>query len=160
MRKAIEYASIPTLKTRIRGEVISPGEEHYHEARRVWNGRIDKYPSLIVCCVDITDVLTTLEFARRWDIAVAVRSGGHSMVGYSVTDGGIVIDLSRMKSMWVDPVRRIAQAQAGLTLGEFVRQAQAIGLATTTDRLGNRHWGADTGWRHWLVNGEIRDDHR
>ena len=151
MHKAVEYSTIPELKTRIRGEVISPGEEHYHEARRVWNGRIDRYPSLIVRCVDITDVLTTIEFARRWDVAVAVRSGGHSMVGYSVTDGGIVIDLSPMKGMWVDPVKRIAQAQAGLTLGEFVRQTQAIGLATTTGTvsgtgIGGLTLGGGIGW--------------
>jgi FAD/FMN-containing dehydrogenase len=151
MHKAIEYSAIPKLKTRIRGEVIGPGDEHYHEARRVWNGRIDKYPSMIVRCVDITDVLTTIEFARRWDMAVAVRSGGHSMVGYSVTDGGIVIDLSPMKGMWVDPVKGIAQAQAGLTLGEFVRQAQAFGLATTTGTvsgtgIGGLTLGGGIGW--------------
>ncbi len=151
MHKAIEYSAVPKLKTRIRGEVISPGDEHYHEARRVWNGRIDKYPSMIVRCVDITDVLTTIEFARRWDIAVAVRSGGHSMVGYSVSDGGIVIDLSPMKGMWVDPVKGIAQVQAGLTLGEFVRQAQAFGLATTTGTvsgtgIGGLTLGGGIGW--------------
>jgi FAD/FMN-containing dehydrogenase len=151
MHKAIDYSAIPKLKTRIRGAVISPGDEHYHEARRVWNGRIDKYPSLIVRCVDITDVLTTIEFARQWDMAVAVRSGGHSMVGNSVSDGGIVIDLSRMKGMWVDPVKSRAQAQAGLTLGEFVRQAQAFGLATTTGTvsgtgLGGLTLGGGIGW--------------
>ena len=151
MHQAIEYSSIPKLKPRIRGEVISPREEHYHEARRVWNGRIDKYPSLIVRCVDITDVLTTIEFARRFDMAVAVRSGGHSMVGYSVIDGGIVIDLSRMKGIWVDPIEGIAQAQTGLTLGEFVRKTQFYGLATTTGTvsgtgIGGLTLGGGIGW--------------
>ena len=151
MHQAIEYSSIPKLKTRIRGEVIGPHEEHYHEARRVWNGRIDKYPSLIVRCVDITDVLTTIEFARRCDMEVAVRSGGHSMVGYSVIDGGIVIDLSRMKSIWVNPIKGIAQAQAGLTLGEFVRKTQFHGLATTTGTvsgtgIGGLTLGGGIGW--------------
>lgn len=151
MYKAIDYSAIPMLKTRIRGEVISPGEEQYHKARRVWNGRIDKYPALIVRCVDITDVLTAIDFARSRDMAVAVRSGGHSMVGYSVTDGGIVIDLSRMKGMWIDPVKGIAQVQAGLTLGEFVRQAQVFGLATTTGTVsgtgvGGLTLGGGIGW--------------
>ena len=151
MYKAIDFSAIPTLRTHIRGEVISPGEDHYHEARRVWNGRIDKYPSLIVRCVDITDVLIAIEFARSRDMAVAVRSGGHSMVGYSVTDGGIVIDLSRLKGLWVDPVKRIAQAQAGLTLGEFVRQTQVFGLATTTGTVsgtgvGGLTLGGGIGW--------------
>jgi FAD/FMN-containing dehydrogenase len=132
MHKAIEYSAISKLKARLRGEVISPGDEHYHQARRVWNGRIDKYPALIVRCVNITDVLAAIEFARRHDMAVAVRSGGHSMVGHSVCNGGLVIDLSLMKGLWIDPVKGIAQAQAGLTLGEFVRETQVFGLATTT----------------------------
>jgi FAD binding domain/Berberine and berberine like len=150
---AISYAPIPTLRTRIRGEVISPGDEQYHEARRVWNGRIDKYPSLIVRCVDITDVLTAIEFARHWDMAVAVRSGGHSMVGHSVSDGSIVIDISRMKGMWIDPVKRIAQVQAGLTLGEFVHQSQAVGLATTTGTVAGTGMGGLTlgGGIGWLM---------
>ncbi len=77
MSKTLEYSIIPTLKTRLRGEVILQHDELYDEARRIWDGRIDKYPFMIVRCMDVTDVLTTLEFARNWNIAVAVRSGGH-----------------------------------------------------------------------------------
>lgn len=116
MSKTLEYSTIPTLKTRLRGEVIFKDDELYNEARRVWNGRIDKYPFMIVRCLDVTDVLTALEIAHDWNMTVAVRSGGHSMVGYSVSDGGIVIDLSHMKNIWVDPIKRVAQVQAGLTL--------------------------------------------
>src|SRR5215472_1334015 len=114
------------LQARVRGEVICPRDERYDPARRVWNGRIDRYPALIVRCADLTDVLASLEFAQREDLAVAVRSGGHSMVGHSVCDGGLVIDLSPMQGIWVDPVRRIVQVQAGVTLGEFVRALQAF----------------------------------
>lgn len=151
MSKTLEYSTIPTLKTRLRGEVIFKDDELYNEARRVWNGRIDKYPFMIVRCLDVTDVLRTLEIGHDWNMPVAVRSGGHSMVGYSVTNGGIVIDLSRMKDIWVDPIKRVAQVQAGLTLGEFVRQTQAYGLATTTGTVsgtgvGGLTLGGGIGW--------------
>ena len=151
MNKTLEYSIIPTLKTRLRGDVILQHDELYNEARRVWNGRIDKYPFMIVRCLDVTDVLAAIEFAHDWDMTVAVRSGGHSMVGYSVSDGGIVIDLSRMKGMWVDPVKSVVQVQAGLTLGEFVRQTQVYGLATTTGTVsgtgvGGLTLGGGIGW--------------
>jgi FAD/FMN-containing dehydrogenase len=128
----LKDTSFQNLKARLNGEVISPGDECYEQARRVWNGRVDKYPSLIVRCVDITDVLTSIELARHQDMAVTVRSGGHSLAGHSVCNGGLVIDLSRMKGLWIDPVKGIAHAQAGLTLGEFVSQTQLYNLATTT----------------------------
>ena len=151
MQKTINNISFQHLQARVRGEVICPHDEHYDPARRVWNGRIDRYPTLIVRCADLTDVLASLEFARREDLAVAVRSGGHSMVGHSVCDGGLVIDLSQMRGIWVDPVRRVAQAQAGLTLGEFVCALQTFGLATTTGTvagtgIGGLTLGGGIGW--------------
>ncbi len=151
MQKTIKNISFQHLQARLRGEVICPRDEHYDSARRVWNGRIDRYPALIVRCVDLTDVLASLEFARREDLAVAVRSGGHSMVGHSVCDGGLVIDLSHMQGIWVDPVRRIVQVQAGITLGEFVRALQTFGLATTTGTvagtgIGGLTLGGGIGW--------------
>jgi FAD/FMN-containing dehydrogenase len=151
MSKTLELSIMPSLKTRLRGQAILQQDELYDEARRVWNGRIDKYPFMIVRCLDVTDVLAAIEFAKDWNMPVAVRSGGHSMVGYSVLDGGIVIDLSRMKGMWIDPVKRVAEVQAGLTLGEFVRQTQAYGLATTTGTVagtgvGGLTLGGGIGW--------------
>ena len=151
MSKTLEYSTNSRLKSRLRGEVILKDDELYDKARRVWNGRIDKYPFMIVRCLDITDVLLAIEFARDWDMTVAVRSGGHSMVGYSVSDGGIVIDLSRMNGLWVDPIKRVARVQAGLTLGEFVRQTQSYGLTTTTGTVsgtgvGGLTLGGGIGW--------------
>jgi FAD/FMN-containing dehydrogenase len=151
MNKTLEYSIIPMVKTRLRGDVIFQHDELYNEARSVWNGRIDKYPFMIARCLDVTDVLTAIEFARDWNMPVAVRSGGHSMVGYSVSDGGIVIDLSQMKGIWIDPIKRVAQVQAGLTLGEFVRQTQDYGLATTTGTVsgtgvGGLTLGGGIGW--------------
>lgn len=113
-------------------ELILPGDDGYEHARRVWNGRIDKYPALICRCADRSDVIRAVEFAHQHVLPVAVRSGGHSFVGDSVCDGGIVIDLSRMKGIRIDPVKRTARAEAGLTLGEFVRATEAFGLLTTT----------------------------
>lgn len=116
----------------LHGELILPGDEDYDRARRVWNGRIDKYPALICRCADRSDVIRAVGFAHQHALPVAVRSGGHSFSGNSVCDGGIVIDLSHMKGIRVDPVKRTARAEAGLTLGEFVRSTEAFGLATTT----------------------------
>lgn len=132
MQKAITGKSIQHLKARLQGELIVRSDEQYEQARRVWNGRIDKYPALIVQCADLMDVLIALELGRQEDMPIAVRGGGHSLVGHSVSDGGMVIDLSRMKKIWINPATRIAHVQAGLRLGEFVRETQRWGLATTT----------------------------
>ncbi len=127
---AINADALQHFKERLHGELIGPSDEGYESARRVWNGMIDKYPALIVCCTDVSDVVTAVQFARCQDLPVAVRGGGHSFSGNGTCDGGLVIDLSRMKRVQVDPVKRIAWAQAGLTIGEFVRETQAFGLAT------------------------------
>ncbi|TME12536.1 MAG: FAD-binding oxidoreductase [Chloroflexi bacterium] len=136
----LQYALHPTvlqdLKADLRGELLCPNESGYDAARKVWNGMIDKYPALIIRCVDVVDVVTTVQFARDHHLSVSVRSGGHSVSGSSVCDGGMVIDLSRMKGIWVDPAKQTAWAGAGLRLGEFVQATQAYGLATTTGTVG------------------------
>jgi len=136
----LEYALRPAimqgLKAHLCGELICPNDRRYDTSRKVWNGMIDKYPAAIVRCADVVDVVTTVQFARAHHLLVAVRSGGHSISGSSVCDGGIVIDLSCMKDIWVDPEKKTAWAQAGLTLGEFVQATQAYGLATTTGTVG------------------------
>jgi len=128
---AINADALQHFKERLHGELIGPGDDGYESARRVWNGMIDKYPALIARCTSVSDVVRTVQFARRQDLPIAVRGGGHSYAGNSTCDGGIVIDLSRMKRVQVDPLKRTAWVQAGLTLGEFVRETQAFGLATT-----------------------------
>ncbi|TRC76112.1 FAD-binding oxidoreductase [Mesorhizobium sp. WSM4307] len=121
----------PTPRPRLKGNVILEGNAGYDEARKVWNGAIDKKPAMIAYCADAQDVVEAVTFARSSALPVAVRSGGHNVAGLSVCDGGMVIDLSRMKRIDVDPVRRTARAEAGLDLGEFDRATQAHGLATT-----------------------------
>src|SRR6266487_385072 len=124
------------LKASLRGELICPNDRGYNASRKVWNGMIDTYPALIVRCADVVDVVHAVQFARDSHLLVAVRGGGHSVSGSSVCDGGMVIDLSRMKGIWIDPEQKTAWAQAGLTLGEFVQATQAYGLATTTGTVG------------------------
>ncbi|MFK4626138.1 FAD-binding oxidoreductase [Bradyrhizobium diazoefficiens] len=116
---------------RLKGNVVLEGSVDYDEARKVRNGAIDKRPAMIAYCAGAEDVARAVAFARSHRICIAVRSGGHNVAGLSVCDGGMVIDLSHMKRIEVDPVRRIARAEAGLNLGEFDRATQEHGLATT-----------------------------
>lgn len=119
------------FKPRFSGAVALPGDPGYDDARRVWNGMVDKRPAMILYCAAAKDVIEAVNFARSQHLPVAVRSGGHNVAGSSVCDGGIVIDLSRLKGVAVDPVRRTARAEAGLLLGEFDAATLAHGLATT-----------------------------
>lgn len=114
-------AAIEKLRQGLRGDLIMPGNTVYDEARRVWNGAIDRRPALIAYCVDANDVIQAVMFARTHNCPVAVRSGGHNVAGLSVCDAGIVIDLSRMKRIAVDPISRVAHAESGLSLGEIGR---------------------------------------
>src|SRR5690348_2473713 len=99
------------------GELLLPGHPEYDSARRVWNGVIDRYPAMIVRCMGAADVSKALRFARRQGLQVAVRGGGHGTAGYAMADGGLVIDLSCMKKIVVDPLALTALAEPGLTLG-------------------------------------------
>jgi FAD/FMN-containing dehydrogenase len=130
-RPLINPPDIAALRRTIQGELVLPDDPGYAGARKVWNGMIDRTPAAIVYCASTDDVVAAVNFARTQNLAVAVRAGGHNIAGASVCDGGIVIDVSRMKQIEVDPVRRVARAQAGLNLGEFDTATQAHGLATT-----------------------------
>jgi hypothetical protein len=122
---------IEELRTRFRGALLQPGEEGYDEARRVWNGAIDRRPALIARCAGADDVVEAIRFARERDLVVSVRGGGHSVAGHAVCDDGVMIDLSLMKAVRVDPERRTARAAGGLLWSELDRATQRHGLATT-----------------------------
>jgi FAD/FMN-containing dehydrogenase len=124
-----------TLETGFRGAVIRPGDDGYDSARRVWNGIHDKRPALIARCTGVADVLHALRVAREHGLEVAVRSGGHSVAGHGTCDGGMVLDLSPMKGMWIDPEARTLRAQSGLTWGELYRETEAFGLTTAGGTL-------------------------
>ncbi len=130
---AAEMASLPIadLRPRFRGALLRPGEEGYDEARRVWNGAIDRYPALIARCAGADDVVEAVRFAREHDVLVSVRGGGHSIAGHAVCDGGLMIDLSLMKAVRVTPATRTARAAGGLLWSELDRATQPHGLATT-----------------------------
>lgn len=124
-------ATIAKLAARLKGDLLSAEHPAYDSSRRVWNGMIDKRPALVARCTGAADVVECVRFAREHELLVSVRGGGHNYAGKSVCDGGLMIDLSPMKGIRVDPTRRIAQAQPGLRLGEFDHETQAFGLATT-----------------------------
>lgn len=128
---ALQAHDIGVLRRTIRGEVIVPGDVAYDQARKVWNGMVDRHPGAVVFCVGPDDVVAAVNFARSRSLLVAVRAGGHNIGGASVCQDGLVIDLSRMKQIEVDPIKRTARAEAGLNLGEFDAATQALGLATT-----------------------------
>ena len=127
----IAEGSIAELAQALRGQLIRPGDPGYDEARTIWNGAHDRRPALIVRCAGVSDVIRAVEFARSEQLLVAVRGGSHSIPGFSTCDGGIVIDVSPMKGVNVDPRARTATAQTGLTWSEFDHETQAFGLATT-----------------------------
>jgi FAD/FMN-containing dehydrogenase len=112
-----------------RGEVFTPGDEGYDAARALWNGMIDKRPRAILRCAGVADVIDAVHFAREQRLPVAVRGGGHGVAGNALRDDAVVVDLSRMKGIRVDPAARTARAEAGVTLGELDRETQAFGLA-------------------------------
>ena len=135
---------IDELRTRFRGALLQPGEEGYDEARRVWNGEIDRRPALIARCAGADDVVEAIRFARERDFAVSVRGGGHSVAGHAVCDDGVMIDLSLMKAVSVDPGRRTARAAGGLLWSELDRATQRHGLATTGGIIGHTGIGGLT----------------
>jgi FAD/FMN-containing dehydrogenase len=121
---------VERLRAGVRGTVILPADPGYDTARRIWNGAIDRRPACIARCTGVADVVAAVGFARERDLPVAVRAGGHGVGGHALCDGGVVIDLSPMKGIRVDPVARTARAEAGVLWGELDRETQLHGLAT------------------------------
>src|SRR5689334_13646908 len=110
-------SAIDDLSARMRGALLRPGEPGFDEARVLWNAMIDRYPALIAQCAGVADVLDALALARDNDLTVAVRAGGHNVAGTALCDGGLVIDLTRMKGIRVDPATRRARVDGGVTWG-------------------------------------------
>ncbi len=130
-------AAVEGLRGSIRGELILSGNAGYETARQVWNGNIDRRPALIVRCAGAADVQRSVEFARTHELLLSLRCGGHSAPGYGTNDGGMVIDMSPMKGIRVDPGSRTARAQGGVLWRDFDHETQAFGLATTGGTVSN-----------------------
>ena len=126
----IERAVVRELEASLRGQLLLPTSDGYDEARTGWNAMIDKHPALIVRCRDVSDVTNAVNLAREYQLLTAVRGGGHSAAGKSVCEGGIMIDMSPMQGVSVDPDARSARIEAGLLLASLDQATQAYGLAT------------------------------
>ena len=142
--------ALASLKQAVRGRVATSGDD-YEQARTLWNGMIDRRPAVVVRCAGAADVRQAIKFARENDLALAVRGGGHNIAGDAVVEGGLQIDLSLMKSVRIDPARRVARVEPGATLGDFDREAQAFGLATplginSTTGVAGLTLGGGFGW--------------
>ena len=141
--------ALEEFKSSLQGYLLRPGDTAYDEARKLWNGMFDRRPAVIVRCAAAADVYGAVKVARRDGLRVAVRGGGHSFPGHSVCDDGLVIDLSCMKAIRVDPGARTARAQAGVRWIEFDHETQAFGLATTGGTV------SDTGIAGLTVGGGL-----
>jgi FAD/FMN-containing dehydrogenase len=147
----VSEPAVQNFRSSLRGQSFCPGEQGYDAARTVPNAMINRRPATVARCAGPADVIACVRFAREHDVLVSVRGGGHSVAGKSVCDGGLMIDLSAMKGIRVDPIRRTVRAEAGLTLGEFDRETQAFGLATTlgtVSKTGISGLTLGAGWGH------------
>ncbi|WP_336359924.1 FAD-binding oxidoreductase [Haladaptatus sp. ZSTT2] len=147
----IDESAIETLAMEFRGELIRPGDPTYDEARTIWNAAIDKHPGLIARCAGVADVIAAVNFAREQDILVAVKGAGHNIAGNALCDDGLVIDLSGMNAVRIDPEAKTARVEPGATLGDFDHEAQAFGLATplginSTTGVAGLTLGGGFGW--------------
>ena len=129
-QEIVDDAAVEQLRFMFRGDLIRPGDSDYEQARRVGNGLIDRKPALIMRCTGTADVQAAVNFTRDRGLPLAVRGGAHSVAGFSTVDDGVVIDLSRMRGVRVDPATATARAQGGATWGDFDRETQVFGLAT------------------------------
>jgi FAD/FMN-containing dehydrogenase len=128
---SLKDSVVEAFQASLRGMLLRPGGAGYDEARTIHNGMIDRRPALIARCAGVADVVTAVRFARAHELLVSVRGGGHGMPGYAVCDGGLMIDLSGMTGVHVDPAHQTVRAEGGVTWGAFDHETQAFGLATT-----------------------------
>ncbi len=149
--RTLPMEAVTALRAKLRGVVALPGEEGYDAARTIWNATIDRHPAIVARCLGAADVIQALKFARDENLLVAIRSGGHNIAGNAVCDDGLLIDLSLMRSVRIDPTSRTAHVQPGAILSDFDREAQAFGLVTplginSTTGVAGLTLGGGFGW--------------
>lgn len=133
----LDRDTLDDFKARLRGSLLSPGDAGYDEARSLWNAMIDRRPALIVRCLGVADVVTCVNFARERGLTLSIKGGGHNISGLAVCDGGLMLDLTLMRGVWVDPITRTARAQAGCLLGDVDRETQVHDLAAVLGFVSN-----------------------
>jgi FAD/FMN-containing dehydrogenase len=133
----LEQKALDDLKARLRGELLLPGEPAYDDARSVWNAMIDRRPAMAIRCRGTGDIVTAVGCARDNGLALSVKGGGHNIAGLAVCDGGLMLDMSYARGVWVDPTARTARVQAGCLLGDVDRETQLYGLAATLGFVSN-----------------------
>lgn len=126
----LKQDALDGLKSRLRGSLLTAGDPGYEDSRTVWNAMIDRRPALVVRCLGSGDVIACVEFARANDLLLCIKGGGHNIAGLATADGALMLDMSLMRGVWVDPQRRVVRAQAGCLLGDVDRETQLHGLAT------------------------------
>ena len=129
VQDALGDATIAALRSRLRGSLLRPGDPGYDDARSVWNAMIDRRPALVIRCLGVGDVVGAVEFVREHGLALTIKGGGHNISGLAVADGAVMLDMSLMRGVRVDPAARLAWAQAGCLLGDVDRETQLHGLA-------------------------------
>jgi len=161
----LNQEKVDSWRVQLRGPAFLPGDTRYDESRTVWNGMIDRRPSIVVRCLGIADVITCVKFARDNDILLCIKGGGHNIAGLASADGALMLDMSLMRGVWVNTQNKTAHAQAGCLLGDVDRETQVhelaavLGFVSLTGIAGltlgggfgylTRRWGwtADTfGW--------------
>ena len=125
----LDATLVQGLRAGLRGPVLVAGDPGYDETRAIWNAMIDRRPALIARCIGVSDVLACVRFAREHSLPLSMRGGGHNIAGLAVAEGGLMLDLSLMRGVWVDPAARVARAQGGCLLGDVDRETQLHGLA-------------------------------
>ena len=125
----LDQDALDALRLRLRGPVALPGDGSYEESRTVWNEMIGRRPAVVVRCLGVADVIACVQFARERDLLLCIKGGGHNIAGLATADGALMLDMSLMRSVWVDPKGRVAHAQAGCLLGDVDRETQVHGLA-------------------------------
>lgn len=164
MATTIEDTTLDAFDDQLHGDVLRRGMEGYDEARSVWNAMIDKYPAAIARCTGAADVIAAVKFARDLDLQLAVHGGGHNVAGKAVCDDGLMIDLSPMNHVRVDPDAKVARAGGGATWGDFDHETQSFGLATTggivsTTGVAGVTLGGGLGWlarKYGLTHDNLR----
>ena len=133
----IDPKALSELKPRLRGPLLLPGTPPFDEARSIWNAMIDRHPALIVRCIGVADVVACVNFAREHGLSLSIKGGGHNISGLAVSNGGMMLDMSLMRGVWVDPTARVARAQPGCLLGDVDRETQLHGLAAVLGFISN-----------------------